>query len=104
MTMIEDWKRTGEALVTGRRSLLELIAEAACLHPDDSWVARAKVLIPNLEQYYTPPCQWDFDEPARCDDRHAHGLMCGRPEAICKRCGRTNAKHREERERCKRGE
>ena len=74
--------------------ILELLAEAAYKHPEDSWVPLAKELVPDLTRHYTPPCPGHFDERPSCDEYHQHGLKCGRPEAICTLCKKTNAEHR----------
>ncbi len=74
--------------------LVSLLAEAAYRHPDESWAKRAKELIPDLASRYTPPCPGKFDVPPRCDDYHAHSLICGDPKDVCMLCGKTNAEHR----------
>lgn len=94
---MEKWNLENEILKMENQRLRALLAEAAYQNPDAAWAKHAKELIPDLEQYYTPPCPGEFDVPPRCDDMHLHGLKCGDPADVCKLCGRTNAEHRKER-------
>lgn len=80
--------------MAGYFDLVRLLAQAAHEHPDDTWAVRIKQLMPDLARHYSPPCPGAFNEMPVCDELHAHGLVCGRPEAICMQCGKTNADHR----------
>lgn len=77
-------------------SMRELLAQAAYEHPGEVWAVRAQELICDWAVNNPLLCPGYFNNPPQCDDMHAHGLKCGNPSDVCKRCGKTNADHRKE--------
>lgn len=72
---------------------LALLAEAAWNHEEEGWAKRAKVLVPDLESRFTPPCHGEFAR-VFCDEYHQHTLKCFDPAELCMLCGTTNREHR----------